>query len=438
MPRCTLARRWRRRSRREGLRLDLDALVPFARWLPGARATCGSSTRASTWRACPRTRRAPRVDATENARLFWASAADVLAMCDARRSDDHLPDPPQPRAAGAVRRFRRCRRRCRALAGARRSRRGSRARATPSSAYPGRARLSGHVGGDDVRSARVIRGVRRMRRLGRRRSRACAVAGAGRSGAGRGAHRRTCPGRRSTWAQPIGMFTGRKLAALTEDFPPCRALLDRGRGALHARCRRWIEAGGQCGYARRRAADRRRRAADRPCAARARHGLPGRGGAGGVGMGRRPARRAGALSASRSPRIEHFGSYNCRRIYGPRRGQSGASMRRANAIDIAGVRAGRRDPDHRRRRLAGKGNKRRVPARRARRRAAGCSRRCCRPTTTPRTATISTSTRRSAARWAGARAASQAATQRCSTFSTQCGKKPAGGSTSPTRSPPLR
>ena len=28
-------------------------------------------------------------------------------------------------------------------------------------------------------------------------------------------------------AQPIGLFTGRKLAALTQDFPQCRALLDR-------------------------------------------------------------------------------------------------------------------------------------------------------------------------------------------------------------------
>ncbi len=27
--------------------------------------------------------------------------------------------------------------------------------------------------------------------------------------------------------QPIGLFTGRKLTALTEDFPQCRALLDR-------------------------------------------------------------------------------------------------------------------------------------------------------------------------------------------------------------------
>ncbi|HEX8445727.1 MAG TPA: NUDIX domain-containing protein [Sphingomonas sp.] len=64
-----------------GFALDLAALVPFARWLPAhaharifdtyfylARAPAGAS---------------PTVDATENVRLIWTSAADVLDQADA-------------------------------------------------------------------------------------------------------------------------------------------------------------------------------------------------------------------------------------------------------------------------------------------------------------------------------------------------------------------
>ena len=68
----------------EGIALDLDTLVPFARWLPAhprmrifdtlfflARAPDGA---------------AATVDATENVRLTWTTAADLLAEADAGRA----------------------------------------------------------------------------------------------------------------------------------------------------------------------------------------------------------------------------------------------------------------------------------------------------------------------------------------------------------------
>lgn len=65
---------------RHGWRLDLDQLIPFARWCPrwdGAFDTrfflCDLGTGAVD----------VAVDATENSELFWASAARALAMADA-------------------------------------------------------------------------------------------------------------------------------------------------------------------------------------------------------------------------------------------------------------------------------------------------------------------------------------------------------------------
>lgn len=71
-------------------RLDLDALIPFARWLPRAVPHRVFDTRfyLAEW---PAGAPAPRVDATENSRLFWASAADVLAECDAGRATIIFP-----------------------------------------------------------------------------------------------------------------------------------------------------------------------------------------------------------------------------------------------------------------------------------------------------------------------------------------------------------
>lgn len=65
----------------EGLTLDLDRLVPFARWLPAHAATRIFDTLFFIARA-PDDADAT-VDATENVRLIWTSAADMLAAADA-------------------------------------------------------------------------------------------------------------------------------------------------------------------------------------------------------------------------------------------------------------------------------------------------------------------------------------------------------------------
>lgn len=65
----------------EGLSLDPSGLVPFARWcpnLPHARVFDTHFFLAELPHNAPEA----TVDETENARLFWASAADALAMCD--------------------------------------------------------------------------------------------------------------------------------------------------------------------------------------------------------------------------------------------------------------------------------------------------------------------------------------------------------------------
>src|SRR3546814_6835232 len=59
-----------------GLELDLAQFVPFARWLPNVRPR-NYDTRFYLARL-PVDSHAPCVDATENVRLFWASARDVL------------------------------------------------------------------------------------------------------------------------------------------------------------------------------------------------------------------------------------------------------------------------------------------------------------------------------------------------------------------------
>lgn len=133
--------------------------------------------------------------------------------------------------------------------------------------------------------------------------------------------------------QPAGFFTGRKLAALTQDFPQCRALLDRAGvrySVLPAR------RDGQCGYA------------DGvgliPGGARRIGFAPA-----GLGIAcpvaaalsiwewevLQPAAQArfGAPVAS----IEHFGSYSCRRIYGRDAG-TWSEHSTADAVDIAGFR----------------------------------------------------------------------------------------------------
>ncbi len=75
---------------RHGLSLDLDALTWFARWLPAHAHMRIFDTRFYLARA-PRDADAATVDATENVRLFWASAAQVLAECEAGRATVIFP-----------------------------------------------------------------------------------------------------------------------------------------------------------------------------------------------------------------------------------------------------------------------------------------------------------------------------------------------------------
>ncbi|GAA0312577.1 extensin family protein [Sphingomonas oligophenolica] len=131
--------------------------------------------------------------------------------------------------------------------------------------------------------------------------------------------------------EPTGLFTGRKLAGLGHDFPRCRALL-RKAGVrytvvppLHA---------GVCGYA-----DGVRFDAG---GSRGAAYMPGDVGmacpvAAGLSMWEwnvvQPAARR--LLGSPVVAIEHYGSYNCRRIAGE---SSWSEHATADAIDIAGFR----------------------------------------------------------------------------------------------------
>ena len=133
-------------------------------------------------------------------------------------------------------------------------------------------------------------------------------------------------------AQPVGAFTGRKLAALGEDPDQCRALLDRAGISFNALPPR--QAGEQCGY------DDAVRFT----------------GGGALDIGYAPSDLgtscpvAAALAlwewhvvqpaalehfGSKAARIDHFGSYSCRRIYGREEG-AWSEHATANAVDIAG------------------------------------------------------------------------------------------------------
>lgn len=131
--------------------------------------------------------------------------------------------------------------------------------------------------------------------------------------------------------QPIGLFTGRKLAALTDNAPRCRALL--GRAGIRYTALPARPEGPRCGHegAVRLGPGGAREIAYRPanlgmnCAVAA-----------GLALWEwhvvQPAaqRHFGRSVAA----IDHFGSYNCRRMYG--RGEGNWSEHaRANAVDIA-------------------------------------------------------------------------------------------------------
>jgi hypothetical protein len=134
--------------------------------------------------------------------------------------------------------------------------------------------------------------------------------------------------------QPVGLFTGRKLAGLTEDFPACRAALDKAGVRYTALPPRREDE--QCGYA-----DAVRLTA---------------GGSRRIGFAPRDLGVACPVAAAlavweweavqpaarrhfgqRVTEIEHFGSYNCRRMYN-REGASWSEHATADAVDISAFR----------------------------------------------------------------------------------------------------
>lgn len=133
--------------------------------------------------------------------------------------------------------------------------------------------------------------------------------------------------------QPVGLFTGRKLAALGDDFVACRALLDTA-GVRYTALP--PVRSGQCGYADgvRLTGGGARRIAFNP---------PALGTSCPVAAALavwewevvQPAARR--IYGSSVTSIDHFGSYNCRRLYGRDEG-AWSEHASADAIDIAGFR----------------------------------------------------------------------------------------------------
>jgi hypothetical protein len=134
--------------------------------------------------------------------------------------------------------------------------------------------------------------------------------------------------------QPIGMFTGSKLTALTENFPLCRALLDRAGVRYTVLPPR--KGAGRCGYTDgvRMANEGPRRIAFAPA---------------GLGVA---CPVAAALSTwewnvvqpaaerhfgAHVTTINHFGSFSCRRIAGSH-SANWSEHSTADAVDIAGFR----------------------------------------------------------------------------------------------------
>ncbi|QNA83435.1 extensin family protein [Sphingomonas sp. So64.6b] len=132
-------------------------------------------------------------------------------------------------------------------------------------------------------------------------------------------------------SQPVGMFTGRKLAGLTHDFPKCRALLDRAGVRYTALA---PVSAGRCGYrdgvrfdaggARRIAFEPAELGTSCPVAA-----------ALSVWEWNVVQPEARRFFGQRVASIDHLGSYNCRNMYGRATG-SLSEHATADAIDIAG------------------------------------------------------------------------------------------------------
>ncbi|MFD1103477.1 NUDIX hydrolase [Sphingobium olei] len=66
---------------RHGLAVNLDALIPFARWHPAPFEAVRRVFDTRFYLARAPEGQAASVDSTENVRLFWSSAADTLALC---------------------------------------------------------------------------------------------------------------------------------------------------------------------------------------------------------------------------------------------------------------------------------------------------------------------------------------------------------------------
>jgi len=73
-----------------GFGLGIHDLVPFARWLPKHRQARNFDTRFYIARVSADAPE-PKADGGETVRAFWASAADVLAMCDRGEADIIFP-----------------------------------------------------------------------------------------------------------------------------------------------------------------------------------------------------------------------------------------------------------------------------------------------------------------------------------------------------------
>ena len=131
--------------------------------------------------------------------------------------------------------------------------------------------------------------------------------------------------------EPPGLFTGRKLAALGDEGPECRRLLRRAGVAYRSLPSRHA---GQCGYddAVRFTPGGARRIALAPVGVGVACPV-----AAGLAMWEWDVVQPAARRRFRSAviRIDHFGSYSCRRIYGRKTG-SWSEHSAANAIDVAG------------------------------------------------------------------------------------------------------
>ena len=197
---------------------------------------------------------------------------------------------------------------------------------------------------------------------------------------------------------PPGLFTGRKLAGLTHDFPKCRALLDKA--GVRYEVLAPVHAAERCGYddVVRFAPGGSRR--DRLVARRSRCVMPGRGGAFGLGMECRPAR--GAAIAGQPGRRESNISAAIIAAISRAKGRGASTpppMRSISPVSAWPTASG--SPSRGTGRGAGR---RRLSSVRYATVPAGCSRRHYRRTITPRITITCISTRRRGGNGAGGRA----------------------------------